>query len=295
MHSASSVTLSAAHEDNMFNGVHAYWKKQCIWVASHGEGSWTKREGRLGFNVRPQVFPSRSLATMSLNRLSSFRPKTVFMNSIAESPNALWVVFRDGYPLTDRNHQDAIVKLPTSSIRYLLGTEPIFGHSLTEGVVDKTRVRSLSASRIRGPAVVFLGWDESEAAITSGTYTKPKSASDLDGKFYLALSVDKIPRSQLSQIMEPSFQFCEARKAATTQNPFDMYILATARSMLDWNNRMKVSFERDSFKLLHSMPSLQFCPSCGTASHSTWSGWRRCCSSLLPGVDNMGRESCPSE
>jgi NAD+ diphosphatase len=174
---------------------------------------------------------------MTLNRLSSLRPRTSFMNAIAESPDALWIVFKDGYPLTNKTRHDAIVTLPTSIVKPLLGDEPVFGHGRIQGVIDKTRVRSLSASRIRGPSVVFIGM--AEAAETT-EYTKPTSAADLKGTFYLALAVDKIPRSEVARIMKPDYQFCEVRRAASVQDEFNMYLLATGRSMLDWNNRMKV-------------------------------------------------------
>ncbi|KAH7102943.1 NUDIX hydrolase domain-like protein [Auriculariales sp. MPI-PUGE-AT-0066] len=210
---------------------------------------------------------------MVLNRLSSLRPDTAFMNSVAESPNALWIMFRGGYPLTDKTKGDAIVKLSTAAVRPLLGAENVFGHALFEGVRDKTRVRSLSASRIRGPSVVFLGCDIPDSA---EEYKKPATASDLEGVPYMAIAVDTLSRAELASTIRSDWQFCEVRRAASVQDEFDMYLLATARSMLDWNYRMK------------------FCPSCGYRSHSTWAGWRRCCSTLLPGADISGRKPCPS-
>ncbi|KZV91499.1 hypothetical protein EXIGLDRAFT_615572 [Exidia glandulosa HHB12029] len=214
---------------------------------------------------------------MTLNRLSWLRPSSTFLNSAALSSDARWVLFRAGQPLVD-SETHALVKLPTTDLAHLIGPSPVFGQTQNDGEVGPTGTKPLAASRLRGPAVVFLGWREPDNAVTE--YKHPQTAADLPGTPFFAIALDGVPDSDVDALLQrpdgTQRRFVDARSAGARLDAWDTTLFAVARSMLDWNARMK------------------FCPSCGYKSHSIWGGWRRCCSTQLPWVDRTGHESCPT-
>lgn len=173
---------------------------------------------------------------MSLNRLSWLRPSSSFLNSAATSPDARWVLFRSGQPLIDGA---TLVQVTTPDIAHLLDPTPVFGQTQHDGEVGPEGFKPLAASRLRGPCVVFLGWREPEPLRPASEYKRPLTGADLPGTPYFALALDDVPEEEVARLVG-HWTFAEARSAGASMDAWDTALLAVARSMLDWNARMKV-------------------------------------------------------
>src|SRR6185369_13459615 len=100
-----------------------------------------------------------------LNRLSWLRTSHVFLNAIATTPAARWVVFCSGQPLVvlkpESPKKQVLAYLSTDDIRPFLGGEAFFGQGKEAGEIvvesGETSHSPTAAARHCGLPIVFLG------------------------------------------------------------------------------------------------------------------------------------------
>ncbi|TFK44952.1 NAD+ diphosphatase [Crucibulum laeve] len=234
-----------------------------------------------------------------LNRLSWLRPSHPFLNGIAALPSTKWLLFNSGQPLVastlEAPSKSTPVYLSTNDVKPFLGEDPYFGQGKSIGeVVSEEGAPEHSpteAVRHRGGRIVFLGLHEPQSgdkgALPSSEFKDPESAlAKIHGTPYFALDVADLELSpeQIQDILKKStpgtegreLSWTEPRALMSTLDNFSAAIFASARSMVDWNQRNK------------------FCPACGSPTYSMWGGWKIACSTLLPWSDNSGRKLCPT-
>ncbi|KIK55653.1 hypothetical protein GYMLUDRAFT_76404 [Collybiopsis luxurians FD-317 M1] len=234
-----------------------------------------------------------------LNRLSWLRTSSVFLNSIISSPDARWLLFKAGNPLTTKTGpKSTLAFLSTKDVRPFIGEAPYFGQGKDAGLLTKEEhIPVTEAVRHRGAPIVFLGLLESAAAASStggGTgalpsseFADPEKALDkVEGTPYFAMDVadleleDSVIDSKIKESEQAkagtALDWLDARSLMASADLASGAIFAEGRSMVDWNSRNK------------------FCAGCGSRNHSLWGGWKLGCSSLMPWADNTGRKLCPS-
>jgi len=252
----------------------------------------------MGDSINPTNFFSGS----PLNRLSWLRTSQVFLNAVALSPSARWILFKDGQPLVasepstepEKRGKKSLARLTTAEVRPLLGSEPLFAQGQNDGEIAPPDVRTLEADRLRGPPIVFLGLHEPNSendgadALPSSDFSAKVDAAavaeKIKGTSYFTLDVSGVEQKDLDEVVQSTeasqhgtkLSFTDARGALYAFTYFDAAITAEGRSMVDWNARNK------------------FCPSCTAPMYSVWAGWKLSCSSLLPWADNTGRKPCPT-
>ncbi|CAA7258981.1 unnamed protein product [Cyclocybe aegerita] len=240
-----------------------------------------------------------------LNRLSWLRPSQSFMNAIVHVPNSRWLLFNAGQTLMissdDRSVKPALAYLSTRDVKPFLGPEPYFGQGKEPGelVVEKDgeshahpQHSPTEAARHHGIPIVFLGLHEKESgdnsvALPSSEFTNPDEAiKKLQGTPYFAVEVADLEHTQddLEKLLSETGPSKEGKKLSwveprTLMMGFDGFpaaVFASARSMVDWNQRNK------------------FCPGCGSPTYSMWGGWKVACKTLLPWTDNGNKKPCPT-
>ncbi|KAJ7772048.1 NUDIX hydrolase domain-like protein [Mycena maculata] len=228
-----------------------------------------------------------------LNRLSWLRSSHSFLNAIAASPKARWLVLNNGQqlvsvPASRSSEKPAIAQLTTSQIAKFLGPEPYFGQGKDEGqlLAADEAIPFTESVRHRGVRIVFLGLlDTLNAlnALPTSDFTDPERAvAKLDGIPYFALDIGELGvDSETFLEVDKDNQILswgEARPLlmGLQLDKVSLSLFTAARSMVDWNQRNK------------------FCPSCGSSTYSQWGGWKISCSTLLPWADNTGRKPCPT-
>ncbi|KIK61255.1 hypothetical protein GYMLUDRAFT_43316 [Collybiopsis luxurians FD-317 M1] len=228
-----------------------------------------------------------------LNRLSWLRTSPVFLNAIIASPDARWLLFKSGNPLsTNTGSKSILTFLSTKDVGPFIGEAPRFGQGKVSGSLTKEeQIPATEAVRHRGAPIVFLGLLETATggtgALPSSEFADPEKAlHKVEGTPYFALDVADLDLED--SVIESTLKESEPAKAGTTldwlnsrtifanADLFTGAIFAEGRSMVDWNSRNK------------------FCPGCGSRNHSLWGGWKLGCSSLMPWADNTGRKPCPS-
>lgn len=143
----------------------------------------------------------------------------------------------------------------------MLGPTPVFGQGKEPGEeVQHLKdggdpVSTLEASRLHGPAIVFLGLHEldnnqGQSALPSSEFSAkvdPKlAASNISGSPYFALDVTSSEKQAIESLLDTSkkngvtLEFAEARSAISDFSAFEAGVFAEARSMIDWNDRNKV-------------------------------------------------------
>ncbi len=200
-----------------------------------------------------------------LNRLSWLRSSTPFLNAVLASKETKWILFQNGQPLVSVQgavKERSLTKLSTTDIKHFLGPDPIFGQGkeLGQTFEDEVTPPVLEASRIHGPAIVFLGLHEPEgvevkSALPSSEFsakTDPKlAAANIQGIPYFALDVSDadedgintlLSQNSVSNQERSTYEFAEPRGASGSLNMFEAAVFAEARSMIDWNTRNKVKF-----------------------------------------------------
>ncbi|KAG6857743.1 hypothetical protein H0H87_004159 [Tephrocybe sp. NHM501043] len=255
--------------------------------------------------LRKELLNSNMFSGSPLNRLSWLRTSHPFLNAIIASPSTRWLVFNAGQPLvlanSDTLHRQSLVFLTTKDVKPLLGPEPYFGQNKEIGqlVVEPPDVQHspTEAARHHSSPVVFLGLKENSktSALPSSEFVDAEAAiANLDGTPYFSMDVADLDLSperlnEVLQATEPAqngqvLSWSEPRVLMTGLDSFSGAVFAEARSLVDWNQRNKVS----------SISSRQFCAGCGSPTYSMWGGWKLSCSSLLPWADNTGRKPCPT-
>ncbi|KAJ7935208.1 NUDIX hydrolase domain-like protein [Mycena leptocephala] len=216
-----------------------------------------------------------------LNRLSWLRPSHSFLNAIAASPKARWLVSNGGQQLVS-------VSASNAQVKSFLGSEPYFGQGKDDGQpLAANEVMAFTESvRHRGIPIVFLGLLDPLStlnALPTSDFTDPERAvAKLEGIPYFALDIAELGididaflnQDKDTQIL--SWGEPRALLMGLQLDKVSLTLFNEARSMVDWNQRNK------------------FCPACGSPTYSMWGGWKISCSTLLPWADNTGRKPCPT-
>ncbi|KAI0784732.1 NUDIX hydrolase domain-like protein [Abortiporus biennis] len=253
-------------------------------------------------------------AGLPLNRLAWLRKSPVFLNATIESPSTRWVLFNNGQPLmvshsipntASPTKNFSLARLTTHDVRSLLGSKPYFAQGEKAGDNAPTSgAPILESSRLHGPPIVFLGLEEPDepkfpshqldtVLPTSefGAHADPAIVAEKIeglGTPFFSLDVSKVGKEEVEDALVKALsastdqpkkgeklEFVDGRVAMGHLNQIDSGIFSEARTMVDWNSRIK------------------FCASCGSSLHSLWGGWKRACSSLLPWIEQKsGEEVC---
>ncbi|KAF7362325.1 hypothetical protein MVEN_00579100 [Mycena venus] len=191
-----------------------------------------------------------------LNRLSWLRSSYSFLNAIAASPKARWLVSNGGQqlvstPASSSSDQPTIAQLTTAQVKVFLGSEPFFGQGKDDGrVLTADEVTPFTESaRHRGPRIVFLGLLDSLStlnALPTSDFTDPESAvANLKGTPYFALDIGELvvdADTFLNQDKDNQILSWGEGRALLMGLQLDKVSLALfneARSMVDWNQRNK--------------------------------------------------------
>lgn len=199
-----------------------------------------------------------------LNRLSWLRPSQSFLNAIAAIPETKWFLFNAGQPLVvsskDRSTKPSPIYLSTADVRQFLGPTPYFGQGKEPGELvverDGEKYSPTEAARHLGIPVVFLGLHEtqtedSNAALLISDFSDPETAiKKLNGIPYFAMDVADLDCTQgmLEGMLKETtpgregeiLAWSEPRALMSTVDGFTAAMFASARSILDWNQRNKV-------------------------------------------------------
>ncbi|KAJ7099511.1 NUDIX hydrolase domain-like protein [Mycena belliarum] len=229
-----------------------------------------------------------------LNRLSWLRSSHSFLNAVAASSKARWLVSNIGQQLvsvhaSNPSEKPAIAQLTTTDVKAFLGPEPYFGQSKDEGrtLAADEAISFTESVRHRGVRVVFLGLLDTLSSVnalpTSDFVDPERAVAKLEGTPFFALDIGELgvdanefltQRSNTTHVL--SWGEPRALLMGLGSDRVSLALLAEARSMVDWNHRNK------------------FCPACGSPTYSMWGGWKISCSTLLPWADNTGRTPCPT-
>ncbi|KAF8963647.1 NUDIX hydrolase domain-like protein [Flammula alnicola] len=194
---------------------------------------------------------------------------------MASPSQTRWLLFNAGQPLTTSRDDGSARQSPI----YLTTEDPFFGQGKEQGQLvvgegqrthDHGQHSPTESARHLGLRVVFLGLHEKQSghnstALPSSELSDPEQAiKKLEGTPYFSVDVGKI------------LSWAEPRSLMSTLNAVTAGIFASARSLVDWNQRNK------------------FCAGCGSPTYSMWGGWKIACTSLLPWADNSNRKPCPT-
>ncbi|KAJ6491760.1 NAD+ diphosphatase [Mycena vitilis] len=228
-----------------------------------------------------------------LNRLSWLRSSYTFLNAVAASPKARWLVSNGGQQLVSApagspSGKVAAAQLTTSQVQSFLGPQPYFGQGKdADQVLSANEVTSSTESaRHIGVRIVFLGLLDSLSslnALPTSDFTDPERAvAKLEGIPYFALDIAELEveadafLAQDKDNQTLSWGEPRALLMGLQLDKVSLTLFNEARSMVDWNQRNK------------------FCPACGSPTYSMWGGWKISCSTLLPWADNTGKKPCPT-
>jgi len=177
-------------------------------------------------------------------------------------PTTRWLVFNSGQPLviatSDNPTKRSLVYLTTDDVKPLLGSEPFFGQERDQGqlVIESSDVSHspTAAARHRGIPVVFLGIHEppsKSSALPSSAFVDPDTAiTNLEGTPYFSMDVTdlELAAEKLQDILSSTSQarngvlsWSEPRVLISSLDGFSGGLFAESRSLIDWNQRNKVS------------------------------------------------------
>lgn len=200
---------------------------------------------------------TRSDGGSPLNRLSWLRSSHSFLNAIAASPNARWLVLNAGQqlvsvPTSNTSERPAIAQLTTSQVKSFLGPEPWFGQGKDDGrTLSPDEVISFTESaRHRGVRIVFLGLLDTLStsnALPTSDFTDPERAvANLEGTPYFALDIGELGVDTEAFLDEHKdtqiLSWGEARPLmmGLQLDKVSLALFTVGRSMVDWNQRNKV-------------------------------------------------------
>lgn len=199
-----------------------------------------------------------------LNRLSWLRSSQTFLNAVIAHPSTRWLLFNAGQPLVISSANESTgfssVYLTTNDVKPLLGAEPYFGQGqeagvLLQGSAGKPSQHSpTETARHLNSRLVFLGLREPQSddnpALPSSDFIEPDLAmAKLKGTPYFAMDVAdlKLSPQQLQDTLalaagqDQAPFWSEPRPLMSNMDPFSAAVFASARSLVDWNSRNKVS------------------------------------------------------
>jgi NAD+ diphosphatase len=191
-----------------------------------------------------------------LNRLSWLRPSHSFLNAIAASPKARWLVSNGGQqlvsvPASNASQNTTIAQLTTSQVKSFLGSEPYFGQGKDDGQpLAVNEVMAFTESvRHRGIRIVFLGLLDPLStlnALPTSDFTDPERAvAKLEGIPYFALDIVELGididaflnQDKDTQIL--SWGEPRALLMGLQLDKVSLTLFNEARSMVEWNQRNK--------------------------------------------------------
>ena len=190
-----------------------------------------------------------------LNRLSWLRTSPGFLNAVIASPATRWILFKGGMPLVathPNTEKRTLALLRTNDVKPLLGPDPYFGQGKDPGELNTEETPVLEAARLHGPRVVFLGLEERDpataSALPSSDFKEPEVAvANIDGTPYFSVDVADLEEDEVDEVVQNSelaksdvkLAFTEPRTAMGSLDMFFAAVFASARSMVDWNDRNK--------------------------------------------------------
>lgn len=193
-----------------------------------------------------------------LNRLSWLRPSQAFLNAVVASPATRWIVFKSGVPLLATNpdtEKRSLALLTTNDVKPLLGLDPYFGQGQNPGESSTGETPVLEAARLHGPRVVFLGLEERDpttaSALPSSDFKEPEVAvANINGTPYFSVDVADLEDGQVDEVIRSSelattdaaLAFTDSRTAMGALDIFSAAMFASARSMVDWNDRNRACY-----------------------------------------------------
>ncbi len=193
-----------------------------------------------------------------LNRLSWLRSSQDFLNAIAALPQTRWALFNAGFPLVgQRDGVPYLAYLSTKEVKPILGSEPFFGQGKEIGTylqADEVTTHTEAARHLNSP-VVFLGLHEDHSrtgALPSSDFADAQAAvKNIEGTAYFSLDVASLDKTseELEAFLQSTetasngvkLSFSEPRSVMNKLDLFTSGVFAEARSMVDWNERNKVS------------------------------------------------------
>ncbi|CEH18429.1 NADH pyrophosphatase I of the Nudix family of hydrolases [Ceraceosorus bombacis] len=257
----------------------------------------------------PSFETNNFYAGNTLNRASWLRSSSSFLNKALHSsqPSARIVLLQHGNPLvhgsgTSEGH---LATLPWSRIASSLGRQAlqdVFGAEINglhrpanirnkdqeeqEKVSEKDWKRATDSFVPPGLDIVFLGILQDGDSMTQQGQDQ---TNEIKGVPYFALSLThRSPRGAQTteqdtkdarglerlqeELLKEGYDFVDTRALAQAGSwpAGDAAMIAEARSLVDWNERMN------------------YCPACSRRQYSLWGGWKRCCSSgLLPVLEEL--------
>lgn len=154
---------------------------------------------------------------------------------------------------TNPNTEKRILALlTTNDVRPLLGPDPFFGQGQNPGESCTEETPVLEAARLHGPRVVFLGLEERDpataSALPSSDFQDPEVAvANIDGTPYFSVDVADLEEDMVDDVVQNSelaktdakVAFADPRTAMGALDVFFAAVFASARSMVDWNDRNK--------------------------------------------------------
>lgn len=142
--------------------------------------------------------------------------------------------------------------LTTQVVEPLLGPGPYFGQGQHPGESSPEETPLLGAARFHGPRVIFLGLEERDpstaSALPSSDFKEPEVAvANIDGTLYFAVDVADLDEGQVDEVVQAAelaqsgveLTFTDPRTAMGALDVFGAAVFASARSMVDWNDRNK--------------------------------------------------------
>lgn len=190
-----------------------------------------------------------------LNRLAWLRPSQAFLNAVVASPATRWILFKGGMPLLathPNTEKRTLALLTTHDVMPLLGPSPYFGQAQNPGELSTEETPVLEAARLHGPRLVFLGLEERDPSTASALPSSDFKASEgavanIDGTPYFSIDVADLEESNVDDVVQNSelaksavkLAFIDPRTAMGALDVFAAGVFASARSMVDWNDRNK--------------------------------------------------------
>lgn len=201
-------------------------------------------------------------AGLPLNRLAWLRTSNSFLNAVVTSPQARWVLYKDGNLLMESDDQSSgrltLSRLTFHDVEPLLGTAPYFAQGQNPGDLAENDVRALQSARIHGPPIAFLGLLEPDTGGKIGNIlpssqfsakADPASiAARIEGSPFFSLDVTKLDQGEVEKVLKESsivkagktFEFVDGRAAMGHLTQVDSAIFAESRTLVDWNSRTRV-------------------------------------------------------
>lgn len=151
--------------------------------------------------------------------------------------------------------KSSLAYLTTADVRPFLGSEPFFGQGQHNngGIITFAENSHLESARHRGAPIVFLGLketcEETASALPSSDFKDAQTAvANLEGIPFFALDVSEWEVIQAEEMLKGAgpnrtLAFVDARTAMAGLDAVTAAIFAEARSLVDWNQRNKVSIK----------------------------------------------------